>query len=275
MAVVDKNDEMLTVTDQMGMTVSVPLRPKRIISLVPSQTELLCEFGLENEIVGLTRFCIHPGDKVAGKVRIGGTKDFNFEKIKSLNPDLIIGNKEENYEDGIIELKKHYPVWMSDIYTLDDAYQMMASIGDITHKKEAANILIGEIKSGFEKLSNADYPFSITAAYFIWRKPYMVAATGTFIDHMLGLLGVRNVFSDLGRYPVVSAEMIAGQKPDVIFLSSEPYSFTDRHKGEFKEICPGARVMIVNGELFSWYGNRLKYTSEYFESLRYQLAELE
>ena len=267
------NGKDRTVIDQMGSEVMLPSNPQRIISLVPSQTELLFSLGLEDRIVGLTRFCIHPGDNVAGKARIGGTKDFDMDKIKALNPDLIIGNKEENYEEGINELKKHFPVWMSDIYTLEDAYQMMIHIGDITNKEDEALALIKEIKSGFEKLPTTNDQLPIKAcAYFIWRKPYMVAATGTFINHMLGILGVKNVFADQGRYPAVTAQDIALRKPDIIFLSSEPYSFTDRHKPEFRDICPDARVMIVDGELFSWYGSRLRYTAEYLGGVRRQIA---
>jgi ABC-type Fe3+-hydroxamate transport system substrate-binding protein len=86
-------------------------------------------------------------------------------------------------------------------------------------------------------------------------------------------LGVRNVFGDRDRYPQVTKDDIASAEPDVIFLLSEPYSFTDRHKQEFRDICPNARVIIVNGELFSWYGSRLRYTAEYFESLRRQLPD--
>ena len=258
----------------MGELVKMPLHPQRIISLVPSQTKLLFDLGLDEEIVGVTRFCIHPGNKVLEKTRVGGTKDFDIDKIKSLNPDLIIGNKEENYEEGITELKKYYPVWMSDVNTLEDAYTMMRSIGEITCKKEEAGGVIREIQSGFNNLSSGNSEVAIkSGAYFIWRRPYMVAASDTFIDHMLGVLGVRNVFGGLSRYPAVTAEEIAARKPDFIFLSSEPYSFTDRHKAEFREICPDARIVIVNGLLFSWYGSHLRYTPAYFGDLRRTIAK--
>lgn len=257
------------ITDQMGFEVEIPDRPQRIVSVVPSQTELLFDLGLDREIVGLTRFCIHPGDKVSTRERIGGTKDFDIEKIKSLVPDLIIGNKEENYQDGINELKKYFPVWMSDIATLDDAYAMMATIGEITNTTEKAHKLIHDIKGDFNQLSIINHPLSNKkAAYFIWRKPYMVAAKDTFINHMLGVLGVENVFGDRGRYSEVSADDIAASEPDHIFLSSEPYSFTDKHIPEFQQICPNAQIHIVDGELFSWYGSRLKHTPEYFMQLR-------
>jgi ABC-type Fe3+-hydroxamate transport system substrate-binding protein len=261
-----------TVIDQMGQEVILPLHPRRIISLVPSQTELLFDLGLNDEIVGMTRFCIHPADKIGEKARIGGTKNFDIDKIKELKPDLIIGNKEENYEEGITELKKHFPVWMSDIYTRDDAYQMMKAIGEITGKQNEATAIINEIKSGFLAAPPATRHSSpLSCAYFIWRKPYMVAASGTFIDHMLGVFGMKNAFSDLSRYPELTAEQIAEKKPDLIFLSSEPYAFSDRHIGEFKTISPSSKVIIVDGELFSWYGSRLRHTAAYFKELRRSL----
>lgn len=257
------------VTDQMGLEVTIPLHPQRIISLVPSQTQLLFDLGLDDKLVGLTRFCIHPANKVVGKTRIGGTKDFNIELIRSLQPDLIIGNKEENYVEGIDELKKYFPVWMSDIYDLNDSCLMITSVGDITGTQDAVARLVAEIHSGFDRLALASGAMpSLSCAYFIWRKPYMVAASGTFIDNMMSLLGVRNAFADMTRYPEISALQIAQKKPDLIFLSSEPYSFTDRHKAEFQNICPEAKIIIVDGELFSWYGSHLRYTPAYFEKLR-------
>jgi ABC-type Fe3+-hydroxamate transport system substrate-binding protein len=257
----------------MGIGLTVPASPRRIISLVPSQTELLFDLGLDDEIAGVTRFCIHPVEKVAQKEKRGGTKKFDIEKIKSLSPDLIIGNKEENYEEGIAELKKHFPVWMSEIYTLDDAYEMMKAVGNITTKPEEADRIISGIQSGFKKLTPAtSHQPLLSCAYFIWRKPYMVAASGTFIDDMLSVFGVRNAFADMSRYPEQTAEQIAARKPDLIFLSSEPYSFREKHISEFKQMCPDAKVMIVDGELFSWYGSRLRHTTAYFERLRQVLA---
>ena len=260
---------MKQVTDQMGREIVLSDHPRRIISLVPSQTELLFDLGLDNEIVGLTRFCIHPSDKVRAKERIGGTKDFDIEKIIALKPDLIIGNKEENYEEGITELQKHFPVWMSDIATLDDAYRMMTEVGKLTNHQEEAEILVKEIQFGLEEIkSHKSKIINSTCAYFIWRKPYMVAARGTFIDHMLGVFGLRNAFADIDRYPEVTAAQIAASKPDLIFLSSEPYSFSERHIAEFQQICPDARIHIVDGEMFSWYGSRLRYVSAYLKQLR-------
>ena len=226
------------------------------------------DLGLDSEIVGLTRFCIHPSDKVRAKERIGGTKDFDIEKIIALKPDLIIGNKEENYEQGITEVQKNFPVWMSDIATLEDAYEMMRQVGHITNRTSQAEALLSGIKNGFNDLVSSNQHPVTSCAYFIWRKPYMIAAKGTFIDHMLGVLGLRNAFSDLDRYPEVTADQIASATPDLIFLSSEPYSFSEKHIAEFQQICPDAKIHIVDGEMFSWYGSRLKYAPAYLKQLR-------
>ncbi|MFN8286390.1 MAG: helical backbone metal receptor [Chitinophagales bacterium] len=251
----------------MGQVLNVKGYPKRIVSLVPSQTELLFDLGLEERIVGVTRFCIHPADKVKGKVQIGGTKRFDIEKIKALQPDLIIGNKEENYEEGIAELQKDFPVWMSDIYTLQDAFGMMRELGRITGTESKAEEIIASI--AFPKINSTK-----TAAYFIWRKPYMVAAGNSFINEMLSVFGVKNVFSDLQRYPEIDPEKLQALNPDFVFLSSEPYAFSEKHIDEFKHFCPNAEVVIVDGEMFSWYGSRLALAPAYFKKLQLQLGLL-
>lgn len=298
--------EPLTTTDQLKNTIEINFPPQRIISLVPSQTELLFDLGLDEEIVGITRFCIHPAEKVKGKTKIGGTKKFDLEKIKSLQPDLIIGNKEENYQEGIEELQKHFPVWMSDIYTLEDAYAMMLEVSKIVDREREGKKLIEEIRGSFAGLGSGPGPgpespgsnpapdsgqhgsgFASdsgqqgnvesgqrkkTAAYFIWRKPYMVAAGNTFIDHMLQKFGVQNVFKNETRYPEIDPKVLAQVKPDLIFLSSEPYRFTEKHFDEFRSFSPTSQVLVVDGELFSWYGSRLRFAAKYFMALRATLA---
>ena len=256
-------------TDQLGNTHTLPFPPKRIISLVPSQTEFLFDIGLEDEIVGITRFCVHPAGKVQGKTKIGGTKKFDIEKIKSLNPDLIIGNKEENYKEGIEELSKHYPVWMSDIFTLTDAYAMMLELGRITDRQDNADKLVTTLKDGFCSLENSVIKWNgeRSCAYFIWRKPYMVAAGNTFINHMLHIFGLKNVFADMERYPEVNPEMLKTLNPDYIFLSSEPYSFSEKHFEEFQSFAPNAKVILVDGEIFAWYGSRLRHAPAYYLEL--------
>lgn len=257
--------------DQLGNTIQINFPPKRIVSLVPSQTELLFDLGLNEELVGITRFCIHPKEKVSTKEKIGGTKQFNIEKIKALQPDLIIGNKEENYAEGIAELQKHFPVWMSDIFTQDDAYMMIQQVARITNRKKEGESIMEDIRAAFSQLPIANRPLP-TCSYFIWRKPYMVAANNTFIHSMLEVLGVENVFKDSERYPGVTLEILAERKPDFIFLSSEPYSFSEKHVEEFNSRTPSSKVIVVDGEMFSWYGSRLRYTAKYFGKLRMELG---
>lgn len=258
----------LSVTDQMGRRVAVPLPAQRIVSLVPSQTELLFDLGLGARVVGVTKFCIHPAEARKSATVIGGTKNFDFDKIDALQPDLIIGNKEENYQGGIEQLAARHPVWMSDISNLADSLSMIRRVGLITQRKEAADALAAEIAASFAALPSV--AALVPAAYFIWRKPYMVAAGGTFIDEMLARAGCRNVFGHLDRYPEITPEQLQAAAPQQILLSSEPYPFGDKHIVEFREICPAADIRIVDGELFSWYGSRLRHSAEYFRQLREQ-----
>ncbi|HAP61257.1 MAG TPA: cobalamin-binding protein, partial [Cytophagales bacterium] len=137
------NQELRTVTDQVKRTVSFVPAPKRVVSLVPSQTEYLFDLGLNQEVVGITKFCVHPKEKFKVTEKIGGTKRFQFDKIERLQPDLILGNKEENYQQGVDRLAARFPVWLSDIITLPDALDMMRAIGDLVNKTERAREIVG------------------------------------------------------------------------------------------------------------------------------------
>lgn len=252
--------------DQMGRTIVRKEIPKRIVSLVPSQTELLFDLGLKEEVVGITKFCIHPAEMFRTKTKVGGTKNADIEKIISLAPDLIIGNKEENKKEQIEELMKHFPVWMSDVKTMDDALAMIEMIGELVGKKEKAIALKNKIQDQFKNFKPDIRNKKI--AYLIWKKPYMTVNKDTFINHMLELCGLKNIFANhTDRYPEINAEELKEANPELIFLSSEPYPFKEKHIAEFKTICPDAFVQIVDGELFSWYGSRLLQTPEYLKSL--------
>jgi ABC-type Fe3+-hydroxamate transport system substrate-binding protein len=258
-------------TDQIGNTIELAKVPQRIVSLVPSQTEYLFELGLSERIAGITRFCKHPAPLVQQVTTIGGTKNFDIDKIKSLQPDLIVANKEENHEAGIRELQQYFPVWTSDIYTLQDNYHMMQQLALITNATGKGEAIIDEIKKSVQELEKKNTYERPAVAYFIWRKPYMVAAANTFINHMLGVMGLRNVYEHQVRYPETDAAQLQQLNPDYIFLSSEPYAFGHKHIQEFKEMVPAANVLVVDGEMFSWYGSRLRYAAEYFVSLRQQM----
>ena len=247
--------------DQLQRTICLSGPPNRIISLVPSQTELLVDLGLRDKLVGITKFCVHPNGLKKEKVVIGGTKNFHFEKIDGLLPDLIIGNKEENYKEGIEKLAQQYPVWMSDIYTLEDAYQMVRAIGQITDTLLKAEQLVADMREGF----GADFQFKGTAVYLIWNEPLIAVGTNTFIDSMLGKAGFRNLIDKM-RYPEIKIEDLIELNPDYLLLSSEPFPFKDQHVTLFRAFLPNANIKIVDGETFSWYGSRLLKSSNYFKT---------
>ena len=248
------------------------MSPKRIISVVPSQTELLFDLGLDTAIIGLTKFCIHPADKVKQKAIVGGTKTLNIKLIEALQPDLIVANKEENTREQIETLQHRYPVHVTDVATLPEALAMIQEVGTLVGKSHEAEAMAQRIESSFSTLP---YPLSPrpAVAYLIWRKPYMAAAKDTFIDAMLELAGFRNAFPDQTRYPEVSPTDLQNARPELIFLSSEPYPFTQKHVTELGEICPSARVVLVDGEVFSWYGSRLLRASDYFRNLRNEIDQ--
>lgn len=263
----------MTTPDQLNRTVTLPSwPPRRIVSLVPSQTELLYDLGLEEEVAGITKFCIHPRHWFQAKNRVGGTKTLNFEKIDLLKPDLIIGNKEENERAQIEALAEKYPVWMSDVRTIADANDMILRIGQLTNKETQARNLVEKISLQFEtNLSPSSARLTPSAVYLIWRKPYMVAGGDTFIQEMLRLAGFNNLFSHKNRYPEITPGELADTRPEVILLSSEPYPFAEKHIAAIRETCPEARIALVDGEMFSWYGSRMLLAGQYFRQLRESL----
>ncbi|MGY4385115.1 ABC-type Fe3+-hydroxamate transport system substrate-binding protein [Pedobacter sp. UYP24] len=260
-------------TDQLGRIVSVNYPPKRIVSLIPSQTELLFELGVDKEIVGLTKFCIHPIEKFVSCVKVGGTKKLNIELIRGLQPDLIIGNKEENQQSDIEELMQEFPVWMSDINNLDAAMDMIAKIGTLVDKEPEASYLNHLINAGFTDLQTlaVQYGINKTAAYLIWKDPYLFAGRDTFIDHLLTINGLTNVIRQ-SRYPELPLKELTLLKPDLIFLSSEPYPFKQQHLSEIQEHLPQSKVILVDGEMFSWYGSRLVKAVQYFFEFQKEIS---
>lgn len=257
-------------TDQTGYPFDFTSIPKRIISLVPSQTELLADLGLEQEVVGITRFCVHPAEWPRSKTRIGGTKDPRIDQILALQPDLVIANKEENNEADVVELRKYCAVWVSDVHDLDSALHMILNIGEVTRTKERAVAIVDAITKSFEELSNSLstlFPNAQRKAlYFIWKDPWMVAGKGTFIEDMLKKCGWLN--AELNeRYPEWKVTRSPSTEIELVFLSSEPYPFQHKHIEELRNHFPAAKIQLVNGEFFSWYGSRLLQAPAYFRKL--------
>lgn len=267
-----------TFTDQLGTSHTFETTPKRIVSLVPSLTELLYDLGLEESIVGITKFCVHPFHFKSTKKIIGGTKNVHVEKIRLLQPDIIIANKEENTQEIVAELAKICPVWVTNIITLEDNNKMIAEFGQLFNKRTEAQKWIDKIQ-----FAQRDFEYfiqgqpSYKAAYFIWANPYMVAGGDTFINEMLRLNKFENIYKNnpnvTGRYPEVEIKKIRLQgDPDLVLLSSEPFPFKDEHAFELGRFTHHAKTFFVDGEMFSWYGSRLVKAFAYFKKLHEKLA---
>lgn len=259
-------------TDQLNRVVDIPAHPQRIVSLVPSQTELLYDLGLEKEVAGITKFCIYPDRWFREKQRVGGTKSVHLEAVAALQPDLILANKEENTEEQIAALANDFPVWVSDVNNLDSAIHMIEKVSLITGKAEAGRRMTASIRTGFSALPLPQN--KPTAAYLIWNNPCMTVGGDTFIHAMLEKAGFENVLASQTRYPTTSMDQIKAARCQLIFLSSEPYPFTDKHRDEWQQQYPAARVMLVDGSMFSWYGSRLLQAPAYFKELHSQIGNL-
>jgi ABC-type Fe3+-hydroxamate transport system substrate-binding protein len=239
--------------------------PKKIVSLVPSQTELLFDLGLHDEVVGITKFCIHPKTWATTKSKVGGTKKLDITFIKALQPDLIIANKEENVKEQVEALAKLFPVWVTNVNTLQDALTMITDIGQLTSSIPKAKQIANQIKNNFETLSASTK--NIKTAYLIWQKPYMTVGGNTFISNMLTTCGFVNIFANENRYPQITIEQLKALNCKLLLLSSEPYPFKEKHIAYFEEQLPNTKIKIVDGEMFSWYGSRLVHATKYFKEL--------
>jgi ABC-type Fe3+-hydroxamate transport system substrate-binding protein len=254
--------------DQTGREVNIRGIPTRILSVVPSQTELLFDLGLNDTIVGITKFCVHPQELVKEKTKVGGTKNLNIEKIRSLKPDLIIANKEENKRSEVELLMKEFPVWISDIKTLDDALDMIQSVGEITGKSGEAKHLSATIAERFTNHEQQTTNYKPKrSAYLIWHKPLMTVGSDTFISHMMEQCGFKNVFGDRKRYPEITEQELRDAAPEIILLSSEPFPFRQKHIEQYQKISPDSKILLADGQMFSWYGSRLQHAPEYFSEL--------
>ena len=260
-------------TDQTGRTVFLTSSPQRIISLVPSQTELLFDLGLDHQVAGITKFCVHPSEWFLSKPRVGGTRQLHFDIIHQLQPDLIIANKEENVKEQIEECAKNYPVWVSDVSNMDDAYEMIEQVGTITGRNKQAKLITDQIKKKFAQLLSKNRVRPVGPAsglqtiYLIWNDPYMSVGGDTFIHSMLEAAGLENVFADKTRYPIITIEELQIANCQLLLLSTEPFPFQQKHIDQLQPLMPRTKIKLVDGELFSWYGSRLLKAPGYFENL--------
>jgi ABC-type Fe3+-hydroxamate transport system substrate-binding protein len=253
--------------DQIGNKLQLSTYPKRIISLVPSITELLFDLGLDEDIVGITQYCILPAEKVLSRVKVGGVQQLDFQRIMGLKPDLLIGSKEENSREEIGYLQQHYPVWISNVTTLDDLIDMNQNIGQVVNRSAAAARINQEIRTALDTMPA--YP-GIKVAYLIWNGPLMVAGGDTFINTMLEFCGFENIFCHLARYPQITLKDLSDA--EVIFLSSEPYPFSEDDLDFFRAKFPNQKVIPVDGLVFSWYGSHPRNLPAACSTLRQQFV---
>jgi ABC-type Fe3+-hydroxamate transport system substrate-binding protein len=246
------------------------LQPKRIVSLVPSITELLHYLSLENEVVGITKFCIHPKEWFHKKTRIGGTKDIDVDKIVLLQPDLIICSKEENIQSQVEEIAKKIPVYVTDVKSYEDALQMIENIGILCDKEDLTIKLLKEIRVNFKEKNTQTQ----NAIYLIWKDPYMTIGGDTYIDSMMRKAGFKNMYHNTKRYPIVTVEEMKVLNPSLILLSSEPYPFKEKHIIDLKIHLPNTKIILVDGEMFSWYGSKMKEAVSYFAQLNIDINNL-
>lgn len=259
--------------DQLQRKLTFTATPKRIISLVPSQTELLCDLALEQEIVGITKFCVHPYHLKATKTIVGGTKKVDFEKIKALKPDFILANKEENTYDFLPQLEQIAPTYFSDVTTIKDSINLITDLGKILNRRTESTNLIEKINFKYTDFKQfiKDKP-TRKVAYFIWAKPWMVVGNDTYINEILKLNKLENIYASMSRYPKVEVNRIRYDgDPEVVILSSEPYKFTDENAMEIGNYTNRSTTVFADGEMFSWFGSRILLAFDYFKELHKKL----
>jgi ABC-type Fe3+-hydroxamate transport system substrate-binding protein len=263
----------MTIKDQLSRVLHFSSSPTRIVSLVPSQTELIVSLGLRSQLVGLTKFCIHPEGLIKEKTVVGGTKQIHIEDIKALRPDIILCNKEENTKAIVAACEDICPVHISNVQTLEGNYDLIKQYGVLFNKEIEAASIIAKQKTEFNQLTNTLKGVEQKkVVYLIWRKPYMTIGNDTFINYLLEISGFDNVFANKTRYPEVQLQELKNLSIDYVFLSSEPYPFKEKHFKDFEGIVEEGKLIKVDGEYFSWYGSRLLGATTYFKKLRTSLG---
>lgn len=231
--------------------------PARIVSLVPSITELLCDLGLAQQIVGRTGFCIHPADLVRAIPKIGGTKDVNFEKIRALAPTHLIVNIDENEKPAVEALAAFIPhVIVTHPQTPRDNLELYRLLGGIFGAESQADCLCRGFEHAYAALTARPRPAPRTVLYCIWQDPWMTVSKDTYIASMLAEIGWQVWQAPKPeRYPVFDWSPAVIEAIDTVLLSTEPYRFTAAHVDALERQI-GVPVQLVDGEMLSWYGSR-------------------
>lgn len=239
----------------------------RIVSLVPSLTELVCDLGLADRLVGRTGFCIHPWETVRRIPKVGGTKDVRLEKVRALEPTHVLLNVDENTRETAAELSTFVEhVIVTHPLAPRDNPALYRLLGGVFGAGDRAEALCARFEHELAELS-ATRAEPADVLYLIWRDPWMTIAPDTYIARALELVGWRSLPRESeDRYPEIDLSDYAGVV-DRVLLSSEPFHFKQAHVAEITRLVPGAEVSLIDGEMTSWYGSRaidgLRYLGRY------------
>lgn len=235
---------------------------------MPSLTELLYHLGLDEEVVGITQFCTDPISWHQHKTRIGGPKKLNLERIQSLKPDWILASKEENIKEQIEHCFTFANILLTDVCNYEDALAMILEVGKTFNREQQALNIHNKIQAAFSSLQKQK---SQRVLYMIWKNPLMSVGGDSFIHDMLQRCGWHNVLGEKMRYPSFSEIEMQDLQPDIVFLSSEPYPFEAKHIAYFQDLLPKAKIILVDGSYFTWYGSRMMQAPAYFQSIQAQI----
>lgn len=247
----------------------------RIVSLVPSLTELLVDLGLGGQLVGRTGFCVHPRAVVRRLPKIGGTKGFSIDRLRALAPTHVIVNIDENRRDEVSALDAFVPhVIVTHPLTVGDNLELYRLLGGVFDREAQASALAAGLEREWTALrAQSERLPRQSVLYLIWQEPWLGVARDTYISHVLAAAGWDSLPSASAlRYPPVDLPQLAAQA-HLVLLSSEPYPFRERHRRLLGEQLPGVRVALIDGEMVSWYGSRAIRGLAYLRQLRTRLAK--
>ena len=263
----------MEIKDQLNRVLNFNTTPKRIVSLVPCQTELLFDLGLENKIVGITKSCIHPYHLKHTKTIVGGADTIDFDSVKDLKPDAIVCSTETSGE--IIEqCVKIAPVHISNVTSIDDTLELINQYGKMFSCRTEASKITQKIEfnlNDFNSFIKNKEPKKV--AYFIWRDPWKVAGSKTFTNHLLALNKFENIYANKYKYSEIEIKKMRLEgDPNLVFLPAEPYPFKEEHAFELGRFTHHATTVFVDGKFFSWYGSSLVKAFDYFKNLHQRIS---
>jgi ABC-type Fe3+-hydroxamate transport system substrate-binding protein len=255
----------LSVQDAFGKSFEMAEPARRIISLIPSITEIFFTLGVEDRVVGVTKFCTEPPEGVAGKPKVGGQKNPRVDAIIDLKPDLVVANVEENRKEHVEALQAAgLNVFVTYPRTVREGIRLIRDLGVLTDASAQSEALATRCGDALAEVEQATVDRAPVRAFCpIWRNPYMTINHDTFIHDMLRVCGGENIFHDYPqRYPKVTLTEMAARKPEVILLPDEPFPFGEKHLPDFDPLrevpaVRAGRLHLLDGKILCWYGPRI------------------